>query len=194
MIYPLLTWELYAAAFDLTPTVPRFHRNIMTNAISTELLAELELERWDWTRLRQAGGNAGHVPGAIRALLNSRSPEELDEPYWKLENHIVVQGRLYQAALPAVSVLIAALACPERPDWVRIGLLDLLFQLVNGTSDESEVANGLGDLAITCKQAARQGLWVLYRELLEGEQDAAKDVLEEIEEDHDRLAAVLAAL
>jgi hypothetical protein len=35
---------------------------------------------------------------------------------------------------------------------------------------------------------------VLYRELLEGEQDAAKDVLEEIEEDHDRLAAVLAAL
>jgi hypothetical protein len=161
---------------------------------STELLAELELERWDWSALRQASGNAGHVPEAIRALLNSTTADELDEPYWQLENHIVVQGRLYEAALPAVSVLIAALTCHDRPGWVRIGLLDLLFQLVNGTSHESEIAQGRPDLATTCKQAARQGLWVLYRELFEGEQEAAKDVLLEIEEDRDRLAAVLAVL
>jgi hypothetical protein len=162
--------------------------------MSAEHLAELELNRWDWSRFRQATGNAGHVPGAIRALLDSGTPDDVDIPYWKLENHIVVQGQLYQAALPAVSVLIAALTWTERPSWVRVGVLDLLFQLVNGTAHESEVtANGI-DLAESCKQAARQGLWVLYRELLDGERDAAKDVLFEIERNHDRLAAVLQTL
>ena len=162
--------------------------------MGTELLAELELDRWDWSGLRQATGGASHVPAAIRALLSSASPDDLDEPYWLLENHVVSQGRLYQAALPVVSVLIAALTCADRPIWVRTGLLDLLFQLVNGTADESEVGIGEQDLALACKQAARQGLWVLYRELMDGDQDAAKDVLCEIEDDHARLIAVLATL
>jgi hypothetical protein len=162
--------------------------------MSTRMLAELELERWDWPRLRQATGGAAHVPAAIRALLNAVSSDELDEPYWKLENHVVSQGRLFQAALPVVSVLIAALTCTDRPAWVRTGILDLLFQLVNGTADDSEIANGERDLAAACQQAAREGLWVLYRELIEGEREAAKEVLCEIETNPDRLATILATL
>lgn len=162
--------------------------------MGTEMLAELELARWDWSRLRQATGHAGHVPGSIRAMLRSGSPDELDERYWELENHVVIQGRLFQAAPPVVSVLMAALTCRERPGWVRVGILDLLFQLVIGTSHESEIANGSLLLGATCKKAARHGLWVLYRELLEGERDRAKDVLDQIEEDQDRLSAVLAGM
>ena len=162
--------------------------------MSTEMLAEIERARWDWARLRQATGHAGHVPDSIRAMLKAGTPDELDERYWELENHVVIQGRLFQAAPPVVSVLMASLSCAERPDWVRVGLLDLLFQLVIGTSHESEIANGAHLLGPTCKKAARHGLWVLYRELVEGERDAAKDVLNQIEEDRDRLAATLAAL
>ena len=158
------------------------------------MLAELELRRWDWSTFRQASGNAGHVPDAIRALLSSASAEEADGPYWKLENHIVRQGQLYEAALPTVPVLIAALIPPDRPSWVRAGLLDLLFQLVNGTAHESERVLSDVDLAANCRAAAREGLWVLYRELIDGEQDAAKDVLLEIETDRDRLAAVMQTL
>jgi hypothetical protein len=127
-------------------------------------------------------------------MLHAETPDELDERYWELENHVVIQGRLFQAAPPVVSVLMAALTCAERPSWVRIGILDLLFQLVIGTSHESEIANGSHLLGATCKKAARHGLWVLYRELYEGERDAARDILDQIEEDRDRLAAVIAQL
>jgi hypothetical protein len=162
--------------------------------MDTELLAELELARWDWSRLRQATGPATHVPGSIRGMLRSTTPDELDEHYWELENHVVIQGRLFQAAPPVVSVVMAALTCSTRPSWVRIGLLDLLFQLVIGTSHENEIANGSHLLGATCKKAARHGIWVLYRELIEGERDAARDILDQVEEDRDRLSAVLARL
>ncbi len=158
------------------------------------MLAELELRRWDWSMFRQASGNAGHVPDAIRALLRSSSAEEADGPYWKLENHIVRQGKLFEAALPAVPVLVAALVWAERPSWVRAALLDLLFQLVNGTAHETERVLSDIDLAGSCRAAAREGLWVFYRELIDGEQDAAKDLLVEIETDRARLAAVMQTL
>ena len=162
--------------------------------MDTEALAEIELARWDWSRLRQATGPATHVPGSIRAMLSAATPDELDEYYWELENHVVIQGRLFQAAPPVVAVLMAALTCAERPSWVRIGVLDLLFQLVIGTSHESEIANGSHLLGATCKKTVRHGLWVLYRELIEGERDAARDILDQVEEDRDRLVAVLAQL
>ena len=162
--------------------------------MDTEVLAELELDRWDWSRLRQATGPATHVPGSIRAMLRAGTPDELDEHYWELENHVVIQGRLFQSAPPVVAVLMAALTCADRPSWVRIGVLDLLFQLVIGTSHESEIANGSHLLGATCQKTARHGLWVLYRELMEGERDAARDILDHVEEDRDRLAAVLARL
>jgi hypothetical protein len=166
----------------------------MESAMSAEYLGELELSRWDWSALRAVSGHAGLVPDALRAMFKSTTPEEAKSAYWRLENYVVVQGQLSEAAVPVVSVVLAALAWPDRPRWVRISLLELLFQIVNGYSDQSEVALGSDDLDESCKASARQGLWVLYRELVDGERAAAKDVLEVIEVDHDRLVAVLASL
>jgi hypothetical protein len=166
----------------------------MGTQMSAELLAEAELGRWDWAALREADGNATLIPVALREMLASTSPEEVEPAYWRIENHVVVQGQLYQAAVQVAGVILAALACVDRPRWVRVSLLELLFQIVNGSPHESEVAVGFGDLAEACRAAARQGLWVLYRELLDGERAAAKEILEVVEVESDRLLTVLSRL
>ncbi|MER6943869.1 hypothetical protein ABT294_07590 [Nonomuraea sp. NPDC000554] len=75
----------------------------------------------------------------------------------------------------------------------RIGALDLLYQLVTGTPhpDEAESHPALGE---ECQKRAREGIWVIYRELLHGESDAAKDILEVIEDDTARLHSFLTQL
>jgi len=59
-------------------------------------------------------------------------------------------------------------------------------QIVNGTADETE------DEALTlqCKQAAMKGLWLLYRELIVGQAESAREIIELIEEDPVRLRQI----
>ena len=97
---------------------------------------------------------------------------------------------MFDASVFLVSALVAALVDP-RPRHVRIAVLDLLFQIVCGEPHEEEIARGNHDLTERCREAARQGLWILYRELLTGERDAARDVLEVIEHDSARLLTFL---
>lgn len=73
-------------------------------------LAGAELSRHDWSALRCAGGPATDVPQELRGLLAATNGEERRKHYWKLDNNVVVQGNLYEAAVPVVSVLCAALA------------------------------------------------------------------------------------
>ncbi|MET7460418.1 hypothetical protein [Nonomuraea sp. NPDC005501] len=119
------------------------------------------------------------------SMLAATTADEVERYYWQLENRAVVQGQLYSAAPPLTSVLIAALLDDiARP--ARIGALDLLYQLVKGTPhpDEAESHPNLGE---ECRARAYEGIWILYKELLYGEAGAAKDVLEVVEHDPDRL-------
>jgi hypothetical protein len=149
-------------------------------------LVELELARTDWSTVLEASGFATHLPTAIRALLASPEPADVEAPYWDLENHVVVQGQLFEAAALVVPVLIAALL-EERPRHIRIAVLELLFQIVNGQPHEEEIKRRNLDLTETCRMRAREGLWILYRELVHGERAAAKEVLEVIDVDRSRL-------
>jgi hypothetical protein len=149
----------------------------------------IEVERHDWSALTVCGGSAEEVPSAVKGMLASSGAEEVEHYYWQLENRAVVQGQLYSAAPPLVSVLIAGLLeGVARP--ARIGALDLLYQLVTGAPHPDEVAThpSLGE---ECKGRAYEGIWVFYKELMYGEFDAAKDVLEVIERDANRLHAFL---
>lgn len=47
--------------------------------------------------------------------------------------------------------------------------------------------DGLGD---ACRAKAREGLWLLYRELLTGERDAAREILDIIDPEPDRLRSI----
>ncbi|MET8161228.1 hypothetical protein ABZT47_33135 [Sphaerisporangium sp. NPDC005289] len=160
----------------------------MERLIPKHMPAEVELNRHRWADLRVCEGRASAVPEAARGLMAAKSADEAEQYYWQLENRVVVQGQLYNSAPPLVSVLTAALLDElERP--AKIGILDLLYQIVSGESHPDEVGAGNPDLGWRCRHKAREGIWVFYRELLIGESAAAWDVLEVIDEDAERLAA-----
>lgn len=149
-------------------------------------IAEVEMGRIAWGDLRTAGGFASSIPRALADLYVASTPEQAQDAYWRLENHVVVQGQLYQAAEQVVSVLLAVLS-EERPRYVRISSLELLFQIVVGEPHVQELALGNANLAERCKNKAREGLWTLYKELHQGEREAAREVLEVIEDCPGRL-------
>jgi hypothetical protein len=156
--------------------------------MNLDMLVEAELCRTDWNRVQEMGGCATETPHAVRELLDSRSPDDVKKAYWKLENHIVVQGQLFEAALYVVPVIVAALAKLERPSYVRIGLYELLFQIVNGEVDSEEATRGLENLGERCRELAREGLWIFYRDYFSAERDAAKEVIALLDRNTSRLA------
>ena len=153
-----------------------------------DLLVQAELNRYDWSRILEADGPATSIPEVFRQLLAAESPEVAAACYWKLENHVFVQNSLFEAARYLVPAISAALAAPDRPKWVKIQLLEVLFHIVNGEPHKDEVARGMTDLGVQCRALAREGLWTLYRIFQEGELSrAAKDIIEIIDHEGDRL-------
>lgn len=143
-----------------------------------------------WDELRVMGGTAGHVPAAIRGLVEADCDEASDRFYWSLENNVVVQGQLFEAAVPTVPLIFAGLL--EEPGrCARIQLKELLFWIVSGESHHEEVAAGRPYLGDECREAARAGLWLLYRELLvreaRGELEGVYELLDILEPDMARL-------
>ncbi|WP_181871291.1 hypothetical protein [Sphaerisporangium album] len=100
-------------------------------------VVRVELDRHDWESLRMAGGTAEHVPGSILRLVAGQAEDEVSAAYWELENHVVVQGQLFESAYYVVPALLAALL--EDPSrTARESILELLFQIVAGESHISE--------------------------------------------------------
>ncbi|HEY8561602.1 MAG TPA: hypothetical protein VIL74_14595 [Pyrinomonadaceae bacterium] len=166
-------------------------------------LAEIELARIDWSKLREIRSSFGerivsadYVPSVVRALLNAKTPEEAEELEWKIENHIFVQRCLFEAAEHLVPVLIALL--PEVPQgFIKNTILALLFEIVSGYPDQSEIALGNDALADRCRVKAREGLWTLYQLFIDGDEVQRSfvfDVLEAIETDPSRLEAFTKAV
>jgi hypothetical protein len=134
-------------------------------------LAIVEIRRHDWASLRVANDQPLDVPECLEGLIRSTSEDEAAGFYWGLENVVYVQGELFDAALPVVPVVLAALG-DETSRPARLWLLEVLFQIVNGRSPESPT------LVERCRDAAREGLWTLYRELYYGHAEAAQAVLD----------------
>ncbi|GIH73044.1 hypothetical protein [Sphaerimonospora thailandensis] len=150
-------------------------------------IVRAELGRHNWGSLRAMGGEADRVPESILTLLSSETEDDAWAAYWELENCVVVQGQLFEASQYVVPVLLAALV-GEISQVARKAVLELLFQLVSGESDTEEVERGNSDLGSICRQNAREGIWVIYRELCSGHYDLARDILEMIDRDRDRFA------
>lgn len=137
------------------------------------MLAEKLNRQIPWAQLADFTGNAQDVEAAIADLLGAENPAICESAYWRIENRVVVQGTIYQAACPATRVLVSALADP-RPEWVRVAILDLLFQILSGSPDPAEEI----DLSGQCNAIAREGLLLIVHEFMVGQADAARDVLE----------------
>lgn len=153
-----------------------------------DLLVNAEVAIHDWSGLREADGCASNIPEAFARLLASNSPAESTKAYWELENHVVVQGALFEASVATVSLIGAALVNCDRPKWVRIQLLELLFQIVSGESHSEESLRGLADLGPKCRVEAQKLLWILYGIFQHGEQwRAAREIIECIDPCSQRL-------
>jgi len=116
-----------------------------------------EIQRLDWSSLRASGDAAG-VPAALLALQQATDEREALRAYWRIDNVVVVQGRLYEAALPTVNALLIGLTgCTTV---ARPHLLELLVQLASGETAPSEVMLGNLQLAERCRAALPAGLSV----------------------------------
>ncbi|WP_101254203.1 hypothetical protein [Streptomyces barkulensis] len=152
-------------------------------------LCEAEIGRHRWIGLHTLGDRSEQVPDALRRMVSGETEEEVMEAYWDLENTVVVQGQLFDSALPVLSVLLAALT-EEISVEARDAVVELIHQIVSGESDEEEVERGNPDLGPRCRELAREGLWLLYRELGTRRRENAEAILEAIDPDGERLAVL----
>lgn len=154
------------------------------------------LQTVDWNHVRSAMGGSGFVPESLKRLNQAKTDEEANEAYWTLDNRVVVQGQLFDAARwvvgPLVSTLQAGVAAPARRRVV-----DLLVEIALGVPHQSELQAGNEQLGEACRQQLKLGLWCFYGLL--NDHDArvrigAIDILEALEVDQPRLGAVMSEL
>ena len=124
-----------------------------------------EIGKINWAELKQANGYSGHVPEAIKGLI---SADKLDQEasYWKLDNHVVLQGDLYQAAFYVVPFLLEILASKVKNG--RAYTYDLLFEIANGFALEETPCVYNGDtlpLTEACKSAVVGGVDLYLNEV-----------------------------
>lgn len=114
-------------------------------------------------------GSASGVPSALADLQAATSPMAANDAYWGIDNVVVVQGSLYEAAVPAAAC--AVLALYQSTPVARPFVLELLGQLGMGTADPSEVAAGNAHLQKQCIQQLSRGVAMYFALLRSGTED-----------------------
>jgi hypothetical protein len=122
-------------------------------------LQENARHRWDELRCG-CGAGAAHIPVILRNLIDDQDPGGFGGE--SLEGHIEVEGNLFEAAVPAVSVILAALSGELSPS-VRSYSLSLLALIVSGESHHTEVSHGRTHLGDECRYKVREGIWVILQ-------------------------------
>ena len=119
-----------------------------------------------WEQRRTASGFACDVPYAIRELA---SPDEAvrRRAYWRLDNHIVVQSDLFEAAYDVVPILVAMLE--ERIKYGRDLAYDLLYELGNGYAPDDVTCRRRDGATVGlregCRSEVKAGIHVYERDL-----------------------------
>jgi hypothetical protein len=140
-------------------------------------LAQLLLAGEDWSRLRTLVVDGGRVPRGVAGLAAARTAEEADAAYWLLDNFVIVQGELFEAALPLVPVVLALLA-GELSLPARAAALELLFQIAVGELDDTERRIGNTQLQADCRAEVCKGQWLFSRGLLSDDARVRRVALE----------------
>jgi len=111
----------------------------------------------DWGNRRTSYGNASNVPDAL-ANLTSQRADARDRAYWSIDNYVVVQSDLYEAAYDVAPLLVELLR--ERPEYGAEEIYDLLFEIANGhgVDDTRILVDGHNiPLRAACRKAIRAG-------------------------------------
>ncbi len=81
-----------------------------------------------WNDIKVASGSAERVPEALMGLL-SPDEETRDRSYWRLDNEVVLQSDLYEAAYYIIPILVRMLGDKVAG---RARIYDLLYEIGNG--------------------------------------------------------------
>jgi hypothetical protein len=147
----------------------------------------------DWRLIRSIDGDSSYVPTAFRHLLTANSADEATKAYWELDNHVLVQGQLFDAALYVVPPLLVALH-GEITSASRYRVAELLVEIALGVPHHLETAVGNDALADHCKDELRLGMWSVYALLGDSDERLrvdALDILDAIESNSPRLLGVV---
>lgn len=111
---------------------------------------------WDrdlrWADFGAASDAAG-VPAALDALTASTSETDAEMAYWRLDNVVVLQGSVYEAAVEILPSIVRVLVV--GPEVARRWCLELLLQIAVGWTDPVEAARTSRDLAEEARAALR---------------------------------------
>jgi hypothetical protein len=134
-----------------------------------------DLARVDWKNIYTAHGTAEHVPDAIMGLLSS-DPNQRDRCYWKLENYVVLQSDLHEAAYYVIPYLIAILR--KNPQYGACEVYELLREIGNGYASTKTTCRTFDGrtmpLMKACHEEVRKGLDVYRRDAASTSDDAVK--------------------
>lgn len=136
-----------------------------------------ELKFFEWDRLR-AAGSAEEIPIAIEALLGAETAQAAEEAYWRIDNVVIVQGALFQAALPTLRCLLVGLHQCTRVS--REFVLELICQIASGELAPREFEEGNSNLISDCHRellTATSTFFALIENATENEKDLCVDIL-----------------
>jgi len=123
------------------------------------------MDKINWSKLKQANGNASHIPSALEKL-KSPNPAQRKEAYWLLENYIVVQGGIYEAAYYTIPFLIELI---EQRSNGKLEAYNLLIEILAGYEVDGAVIviNGISTaLNLACRRRIANSEDIFFREIL----------------------------
>lgn len=104
------------------------------------------------------------MPLAIFALETASTEADALKAYWQIDNTVVVQGAVHEAALASIPCLLGCLlrcTAVARPQ-----VLELLVQIGGGEAADTEVEVGNTRLLVECLKEIARG-FPLYVDILE---------------------------
>lgn len=156
-------------------------------------LVEVEAGRHNWGALRCGClSTAEHLGLMLVELARAQTPAEASQ--YHVVDHILRAVYLTAPSVPTASVALAALAGGDISDAARHAFFELLLNLAAGEGNALDPALDGRDLVEECRAAIRNGLWILYAEVMHPTSvDTASNAFETlslVEEDQDRLDRV----
>ncbi len=146
----------------------------------------------DWCKINGQMQNCSNIPKDIMNLM-SENMSVRQKAYWNLDNHIVVQGTLFEGAFYIIPFLLHYIN--DKNNCGKTEFYELLYEIANGWSDEKICYETVGiddfifykpcnffvesvDLDIACKKAVEKGWDIFKSELFDISSDYRKNALE----------------
>jgi hypothetical protein len=96
--------------------------------------------------------------------------QQAEAAYWQIDNEVVVQGNLFNSAVPTIEVLLAGV-CSVASLFAKRAVVELIQQISCGESALVEIEANNPNLGEQVRMHAREALWLMYGWLADEDED-----------------------